>query len=122
MSLFDRIGIDVGRKLVLEDAVEWAAEHRVRYIDIQLDTGDNALPTISGVTVTVFVDRLTMLDAASSKSSASQEACLEVTVKLFEGSRSKVSETWPKAWPPAPTGANATPFTLPSSYTIWADV
>ena len=49
MGLFDRIGIDVGRKLVLEDAVEWAAEHRVRYIDIQLDTGDNALGTISGV-------------------------------------------------------------------------
>ena len=49
MNLFDRIGIDVGRKLVLEDAVEWAAEHRVRYIDIQLDTGDNALTTISGV-------------------------------------------------------------------------
>jgi sugar phosphate isomerase/epimerase len=49
MSLFDRIGIDVGRKLVLEDAVEWAAEHKVRYIDIQLDTGDNALGTISGI-------------------------------------------------------------------------
>jgi sugar phosphate isomerase/epimerase len=49
MSLFDRIGIDVGRKLVLEDAVEWAAEHRVRYIDIQLDTGDNALGSISGI-------------------------------------------------------------------------
>jgi sugar phosphate isomerase/epimerase len=49
MGLFERIGIDVGRKLVLEDAVEWAAEHRVRYIDIQLDTGDNALGTISGI-------------------------------------------------------------------------
>jgi len=49
MNLFDRIGIDVGRKLVLEDAVEWAAEHRVRYIDIQLDSGDNALGTISGI-------------------------------------------------------------------------
>lgn len=49
MTLRDRIGIDVGRKLVLEDAVEWAAEHRVRFIDIQLDTGDNALGTISGV-------------------------------------------------------------------------
>jgi sugar phosphate isomerase/epimerase len=49
MSLYERIGIDVGRKLVLEDAVEWAAEHRVRYIDIQLDTGDNALGTISGI-------------------------------------------------------------------------
>jgi sugar phosphate isomerase/epimerase len=49
MGLFERIGIDVGRKLVLEDAVEWAAEHQVRCIDIQLDTGDNALGTISGV-------------------------------------------------------------------------
>ncbi|MBV8778309.1 MAG: TIM barrel protein [Alphaproteobacteria bacterium] len=49
MPLIDRIGIDVGRKLVLEDAIEWAAENRVRYIDIQLDTGDNALGTISGV-------------------------------------------------------------------------
>ena len=49
MGLLERIGIDVGRKLVLEDAVEWAAEHGVRYIDIQLDTGDNALGTISGI-------------------------------------------------------------------------
>jgi sugar phosphate isomerase/epimerase len=49
MNLIDRIGIDVGRKLTLEDAVEWAGENRVRYIDIQLDTGDNALPTVSGV-------------------------------------------------------------------------
>ena len=49
MGLFERIGIDVGRKLVLEDAVEWAGEHQVRYIDIQLDTGDNALGTITGI-------------------------------------------------------------------------
>ncbi|MBV9554061.1 MAG: sugar phosphate isomerase/epimerase, partial [Alphaproteobacteria bacterium] len=49
MTLIDRIGIDVGRKLVLEDAVEWAAEYNVRAIDIELDTGDNALPTITGV-------------------------------------------------------------------------
>lgn len=49
MGLLERIGIDVGRKLVLEDAVEWAAEHKVRYIDIQLDTGDNALGTITGI-------------------------------------------------------------------------
>ena len=43
MSLRDRIGIDVGRRLRLEDALEWAAEHEVRWIDIQLDTGANAL-------------------------------------------------------------------------------
>ena len=43
MGLRDRIGIVVGRKLKLEDAVEWAAAHDVRWIDIQLDTGPNAL-------------------------------------------------------------------------------
>src|SRR4029077_3049074 len=29
--------------LRLEDALEWAAEHEVRWIDIQLDAGTNAL-------------------------------------------------------------------------------
>jgi sugar phosphate isomerase/epimerase len=48
MGLRERIGIDVGRKLALEDAVEWAGEHRVRYIDVELDSGDNALPGIDG--------------------------------------------------------------------------
>jgi sugar phosphate isomerase/epimerase len=43
MDLRDRIGVDVGRKLKLEEAVEWAAMHKVRWIDIQLDTGTNAL-------------------------------------------------------------------------------
>ena len=46
MNLRERIGIDIGRKLRLEDAVAWAAEHRVRFIDVQLDTGANALGTI----------------------------------------------------------------------------
>jgi sugar phosphate isomerase/epimerase len=46
MTLRDRIGIDVGRKLALDDAVDWAARHAVRYIDIQLDSGANALGTI----------------------------------------------------------------------------
>jgi sugar phosphate isomerase/epimerase len=45
MTLRDRIGIDVGRRLRLEDAIEWAAEHQVRWIDIQLDAGANALPS-----------------------------------------------------------------------------
>lgn len=43
MPLLDRIGVDVGRKLRLEDAIEWAARNRVRHIDIQLDTGPNAV-------------------------------------------------------------------------------
>src|SRR5436309_9963494 len=46
MNLHDRIGIDIGRKLSLEDAVAWAAAHEVRFVDVQLDTGANALGTI----------------------------------------------------------------------------
>jgi sugar phosphate isomerase/epimerase len=42
MGLLERIGVDVGRKLPLEQAIEWAAANGVRYIDIQLDTGANA--------------------------------------------------------------------------------
>jgi len=41
MKLLDRIGIDVGRRLRLEEAIAWAAAHDVRYIDSQLDTADN---------------------------------------------------------------------------------
>lgn len=44
MKLLDRIGIDISRRLKLETAIEWAARHGLKHIDIQLDTGDNALP------------------------------------------------------------------------------
>ena len=40
-SFRDRIGIDIGRKLRLEDALVWAADKGVRIVDVQLDTGDN---------------------------------------------------------------------------------
>jgi sugar phosphate isomerase/epimerase len=43
MGLRDRIGVDVGRKLRLEDAIEWAAAHQVRWVDIELDTAPNKL-------------------------------------------------------------------------------
>lgn len=42
MNLRERIGIDIGRRLKLEDGIEWAARNAVRYIDIQLDTAANA--------------------------------------------------------------------------------
>jgi len=45
-TLRDRIGIDVGRKLKLEDTIAWAARHGVRHVDIQLDTGENAFSRI----------------------------------------------------------------------------
>lgn len=42
-SLYDRIGVDIGRKLRLEDGLDWAAANQVRYLDVELDTGPNAL-------------------------------------------------------------------------------
>jgi len=41
-----RIGVDVGRKLALEDAVTWAAAHGVGLVDVQLDTGANIVTGI----------------------------------------------------------------------------
>lgn len=43
MTLMERIGVDIGRRLPLEKAIEWAAVNGVRHIDIQLDTGANAV-------------------------------------------------------------------------------
>jgi sugar phosphate isomerase/epimerase len=43
MTIRNRIGIDVGRRLSVEDAVDWAADNGVRYIDCQIDIEPNAL-------------------------------------------------------------------------------
>ncbi len=45
MALKDRIGVDLGRKIRLEEGIEWAAKNGVRFIDVQLDTAENALTT-----------------------------------------------------------------------------
>lgn len=46
MTLLDRIGIDFGRRMPMEKAIEWAEAHSVRFIDIQLDTGANRVNEI----------------------------------------------------------------------------
>ena len=43
MAFIDRIGVDFGRRVAVEEAVRIAAEHGVRYIDCQMDIGPNAL-------------------------------------------------------------------------------
>lgn len=45
MNLKDRIGVDIGRRAKLEDGIEWAGKNDVKFIDIQLDAGNNALTT-----------------------------------------------------------------------------
>ena len=47
MPLLDRIGVDMGRRMPLEEAIEWAAERGVRFIDIQLDTGQNRVDSFN---------------------------------------------------------------------------
>jgi sugar phosphate isomerase/epimerase len=54
MTLRERIGVDIGRKLPLEDAVAWAAAREVRFIDMQLDSGANALGTIDKARATAL--------------------------------------------------------------------
>ena len=49
MGLRERIGVDLGLRIRLEEGIEWAAQHAVRFIDIQLDTAAN--------TVTAFDDQ-----------------------------------------------------------------
>jgi sugar phosphate isomerase/epimerase len=56
-SLLDRIGVDTGRRLRLEDAVEWAAQHQVRYIDVQLDTGANKVDSIDDARAAAIRDQ-----------------------------------------------------------------
>ena len=43
VSFKDRIGIDMGRALPVEEAVRWAADRGVRYIDLQVDIEPNAM-------------------------------------------------------------------------------
>ncbi len=46
LSLFDRIGMDVGKSLPVEDAIRWAAANRVRFLDVQTDLAPNAMATM----------------------------------------------------------------------------
>ena len=43
MGLRDRIGVDIGGRLPVEEGIEWAARNGVRYIDAQMDIAPNAM-------------------------------------------------------------------------------
>lgn len=42
-TLKDRIGIDIGRRVSVEEGISWAKENDVSYIDVQTDVEPNAL-------------------------------------------------------------------------------
>ena len=43
LSLRDRIGVDLGRRIALEDGIDWAGRNGVSYVDAQTDISPNAL-------------------------------------------------------------------------------
>ena len=47
MDICSRIGVDVGEKLSVEEAVSWAVENEVRYIDCRIDLPPNALESFN---------------------------------------------------------------------------
>lgn len=46
MTLFERIGMDVGRSMAVEDAIRWAAANNVHFLDVQTDLAPNAMATM----------------------------------------------------------------------------
>jgi sugar phosphate isomerase/epimerase len=42
MTLAERIGVDLGRRVALEEGIDWAADNGVRWIDAQCDLAPNA--------------------------------------------------------------------------------
>ena len=44
-TLEGRIGVDIGRRLPLEEGIRWASAHGVHFIDVELDVGANAIDT-----------------------------------------------------------------------------
>ncbi|MBC7780471.1 MAG: sugar phosphate isomerase/epimerase [Proteobacteria bacterium] len=65
MTIADRIGVDLAARIALEQGIEWAHRHAVRYVDVQLDTDANA--------VTAFDDR---------RAGAIRERCAELGITL----------------------------------------
>jgi sugar phosphate isomerase/epimerase len=50
MGLKERIGVDLGQRLSLEEGIEWAARNDVKYIDAQIDVAPNAMERFDDAT------------------------------------------------------------------------
>lgn len=47
MDLRNRLGIDCGRQLVIEEAIAWAARHGISYLEVEADHAPNALESFT---------------------------------------------------------------------------
>jgi sugar phosphate isomerase/epimerase len=62
MTFRDRIGIDLGRKLAIEDGIRWAAGNAVRHVDAQIDLHPNALERLDQTACAAIRDLAGRLD------------------------------------------------------------
>lgn len=62
MILRDRIGVDLGRKLAIEDGIQWAAANEVRHVDAQIDLAPNAIERLDQVACAAIRDLAERLD------------------------------------------------------------
>ena len=53
LTLKQRIGIDIGRRISVEDGIEWAAQNDVQIIDVQTDIHPNALESFDAKRIKV---------------------------------------------------------------------
>lgn len=47
MSIKDRIGFDIGRRARIEDGIDAAIKHKVRFIDVKIDAAPNAIESLT---------------------------------------------------------------------------
>ena len=47
MNLRERIGIDLGQRNRIEDGLQAAIKHGVRYLDLKIDVAPNAIETLT---------------------------------------------------------------------------
>ncbi len=47
MTLRDRIGVDLGRRNRIEDGLEAAAAHQIRWLDVKIDVAPNAIESLT---------------------------------------------------------------------------
>jgi sugar phosphate isomerase/epimerase len=47
MKLRERIGVDVGRRAKIEDGIDAAVKHGIRFLDVKIDVAPNAIETLT---------------------------------------------------------------------------
>ena len=57
MNLRDRIGVDVGRRAKIEDGIEAAIKHGIRFLDVKIDVAPNAIESLTPERIAAIRDR-----------------------------------------------------------------